>query len=86
MASRSLQPILIQRFLINLRLAGSPTATTVAMNSLTTGVNFRMPSRLQTVMGNMGESLFSGNDDDDDYDDDEVELGEAEIDVAEEAI
>ena len=82
MASRSLQPILIQRFLINLRLAGSPTATTVAMNSLTTGVNFRMPpSRLQTVMGNMGESLFIGNDDDD-----EVELGEAEIDVAEEAI
>ena len=52
------------------------------MNSLTTGVNFRMPSRLQTVMGNMGESLFIGNDDDDD----EVELGEAEIDVAEEAI
>ena len=64
--SFSLQPILIQRFIINLRQLSVPSITDTTRRDLHShSVNFRLPNR-QTVIGNMGESLQFGGDEDDD--------------------
>lgn len=67
-----LQPILLSRFLINLRQADSPEDSIQASHlSRFSAPNFRVPT-LQSIMGNMGESLEYGAEED-----------EAEEDVAE---
>ncbi|PSR97186.1 hypothetical protein PHLCEN_2v4357, partial [Hermanssonia centrifuga] len=58
----ALQPILISRFLLNLRQAGSPELeidSQEAFNSRFSVPGFRVPS-LASIIGNMGEDLDHG--------------------------
>lgn len=54
-----MQPILISRFLINLREAGTPNMTDMPRLSRFTVPNFQVPA-IQTIVGNMGEPLEHG--------------------------
>lgn len=60
-----LGPILISRFLINLRQVASPDSKTAMQNFSQFSVpGFRVPASIDRVVGNMGESLEFGNHDD----------------------
>ncbi|THG93193.1 hypothetical protein EW026_g7976 [Hermanssonia centrifuga] len=57
---QTLQPILISRFLLNLRQVGSPEIDSQeAFNSQFSVPGFRVPS-LESIVGNMGEDLDHG--------------------------
>lgn len=74
-----LQPILISRFLLNLRHADSPEDSTSRLARFPTPLNFRAPT-LQSIVGNMGEPLDHGYQEDTYEDEGE---GEGEGDVTE---
>ena len=56
-----MQPVLIQRFIINLRRPTETDATQYSMQLRTT--NFRLPD-IQNIVGNLGESVQFAHDDD----------------------
>ena len=74
---RSLQPILISRFLINLRQASDPAQDANTTNfSRFSAPGFQVPA-VDTFVGNMGESLdFGFEDDDEDVGDDVLEASQ----------
>ncbi len=57
----SLQPILISRFLLNLRRAGESQDTQNTTVSRFSVPAFRVPTLASSAMGNMGENLDHGS-------------------------